>query len=356
MSFFIKKHKAAVLKEFGKNLSIEHVPTAPPSSEGVLIKTVGAGLCHTDVSIWKGEWRSRGIPPQTPFILSHEVSGVIVALGSKVPNDFKEGDKVLVYPFQWEGEDEYTIRGLTNLANKKMHLGIVKNGGLQEYLNVPHYKFLIKANDIEDLPAASTLCCAGITSYRAVKTAMAFISPGDYIAVVGLGGLGSYAVQWIKTLMPFVNLVGIDIRDEAIDFASKLAEINLTINLTKDSEKVIYESTKGKGFKVIIDFVGTHQTIETYINMLAKGGVYIIVGLMGLEAKIPLTAHVESERMLKGSFIGTLAEANEVVELARNGTINYKNIVSRKYALEDVNEALQALDKGEIMGRAVIVF
>ncbi|MEM3463828.1 MAG: zinc-binding dehydrogenase [Candidatus Bathyarchaeia archaeon] len=353
-----KTHKAAVLREFGKNLSIEEVPTQLPTNAGVLVKTAGAGLCHTDIPMWKGEWSQMGMPPKTPFILSHEATGVVVARGQDVPDEWKEGDKALVYPFQWEGEDEYVIRGLTNLANKGVHMGIVKDGGLQEYLYVPHYKFLVKAEGIEDLAAASPLGCAGTTSYRAVKTALGYVEPGDYVAVVGLGGLGSYAVQWVKGLMPYVNLVGIDVRDEAIEFASKLVKMDLAVNASKtDIGKALSEVTKGKGTKVVIDFVGTHRTVGTYINMLAKRGAYILVGLMGTEAvAIHMAPHVMSERTLKGSFTGTLAEANEVIELARKGIINYRGVVTRRYTLDEVNEALKELAEGKILGREIIVF
>jgi len=352
-----KAHKAAVLREFGKNLEIEEVPTSLPTNAEVLIKTTGAGLCHTDIFMWKGEWLKRGRPPKIPFILGHEVTGVIVARGQDVPEGWREGDKVLVYSFQWEDEDEYVLKGLTNLANKNAHLGIVRDGGLQEYLCVPHYKFLVNAEGVEDLAAASTLGCAGITSYRAVKNALGYVEPGDYVAVIGLGGLGSYAVQWVKSFMPYTNLIGIDVKDEAIEFACKLAKIELTVNASKtDPEKTLKEATKGKGVKAIFDFVGTHRTVGTYINMLAKGGVYVLVGLMGAEASIPLIPHVECERAIKGSFIGTLAEAHEMVEMVRKGMINYRAIVTRRYKLEEVNEALKTLEEGKLLGRQIIEF
>jgi D-arabinose 1-dehydrogenase-like Zn-dependent alcohol dehydrogenase len=353
-----KTHKAALLREFGKNLEIEEVPTRLPTGAEVLIKTAGAGLCHTDIFMWKGEWLKRGRPPKIPFILGHEVTGTIVGRGQHVPERWKEGDKVLVYCFQWEDEDdEYVLKGLTNLANKNAHLGIVVDGGLQEYLYVPHYKFLVNAEGLEDLAAASTLGCAGITSYRAVKNALGYVDPGDYVAVIGLGGLGSYAVQWVKGLMPYTNLIGVDTRDEAIEFACKLAKIELTVNASNtDPEKVLREATKGKGVKVILDFVGTHRTVGTYINILAKGGVYVLVGLMGAEASIPLTPHVECERTIKGSFIGTLAEAHEMVEMVRKGMINHRAVVTRRYKLEEVNEALRALEEGKLLGRQIIEF
>jgi D-arabinose 1-dehydrogenase-like Zn-dependent alcohol dehydrogenase len=353
-----KAHKAAVLREFGENLEIEEVPTRLPTNTEVLIKTAGAGLCHTDIFVWRGDLLNRGRPPKIPFILGHEIAGTIVARGQYVPEGWKKGDKVLVYSFQWEDEyDEYVLKGLTNLASKNAHLGIIRDGGLQEYVYVPHYKFLVNAEGIEDLAAASTLGCAGITSYRAVKNALGYVDPGDYVAVIGLGGLGSYAVQWVKVLMTYMNLIGIDVRDEAIEFACKLAKIELTVNASKtDPEKTLREVTKGKGVKAILDFVGTDRTVGTYINMLAKGGVYVVIGLMGGEVSISLNPLVTSERTIKGSFLGTLAEAHEMVEMVRKGMINYRAVVTRRYKLGEVNEALKALEEGKLLGRQIIEF
>lgn len=357
MSFSVPKmHKAALLRKYGERLSIESVPTPQPAGESVLIKTVGSGICHTDVCIWKGDWVNIGIPPRIPFILSHEISGIIVARGENVPAEWKEGQKVLIYAFYWEGEDNYTIRGLTNLAERPKHLGIMENGGLQEYVYIPHYKLLVNADDLEDLAAASTLCCAGITTYRAVRTAMNYLVPDDYVAVVGLGGLGAYAVQWVKGLIPYVNLIGIDVREEALEFASKIAVIDAVINASRENEKAISETTKGKGVKVIVDTVGSDQTIKTYINTLMKGGAYIIVGLMGTNLHIPIYPFVTGERHLIGSFIGTLAQQREVVELARKGLINYKKVVTKRYQLENINEAIKELEEKRVLGRQIITY
>lgn len=359
MFYYPKTHKAALLRNYRDDLSIENVMTLQPSGESVLIKTAGSGICHTDASIWRGDWAWMGIPPRTPFVLSHEISGVIVACGDRVSEEWKEGQKVLVYAFHWEGEDEYTIRGLTNLADRPKHLGIAVDGGLQEYVYIPHYKLLINAEGLEDLAAASTLGCAGITAYRAVKTVAGYLAPDDYVVVIGLGGLGTYATQWIRNLIPFVNLVGIDLREEALKFSSKLAKIDITINPSRENPaEYLNKLTNGKGVKAIIDTVGSAETVRIYIDMLAKGGVYVLVGLLGTGTNfhIPIYPFVTRERHIIGSFIGTLFQLHEVAKLAKRGLINYREIVTRRYRLEEVNKALKELDEGWVLGRQIIVF
>ncbi len=350
-------HKAALLIDFGKPLQIGHISTPTVKDYEVLVKVVGAGICHTDIHVWKGERKAAGIPPRLPFILSHEISGVVVAKGDKVPEIIKEGQKVLVYPWQWREEDKYTMKGL-HLADKPAWLGMYVDGGLQEYVLVGHYKFLVDANGLEDLPAASTLGCAGLTTYRAVKKIVPYLEPDDYVAIVGVGGLGVYAAQWLKTLAPHVNTVFVDIRDQAIEFASKIVKPYAVVNVSKEEPiQALYRVTKNLGIKAVLDFVGTENTINTYANVLSKCGIYVVVGMMGNKITItPLRPFVVNEKTLTGVLTGTLSEFYEVVTLAKRGMVDYASVVSRRFNLEEVNKIFEAFEKGEVVGRYIVVF
>jgi len=352
------KHRAALMKEFGKPFSIEELPTPTPKGEEVLIKVAGAGICHSDIHVWKGDWKDVGIPPKLPFILSHEITGTVVAKGEKVPESVKIGQKVLVYAWENSEEDEYTIRGHTQLANKPSHLAVETDGGLREYFLIPHYKFAINAEGLEDLPAAAPLACAGLTTYSAVKKVKPHLEPGDHVLIVGLGGLGSYATQWIKALVPYANLIGVDVKEDAIEFAAKLSKIDNVINASKeDPLKAVREITKGKGVKVVIDLVGSGKTLPVYLYTMSKLGIYVLVGLMGADAHIPRLLPIPSyEWTITGSFVGTLAEQYEVVEAVKKGLINYKAPVTKRLKLEEASEGFEALEKGKVIGRQVVVF
>lgn len=352
------KHRAALLREFGKPLSIEYVDTPIPSDYGVLLKVISAGICHSDIHIWAGDYRPVGIPKSLPWILSHEVVGIVVGKGDKVPESIRIGSKMLVYAWQFAEEDKYTLSGYTQLAKKRARLTVdVLNGGLQEYIYVQHYRFTLSIDDLDDPQAAAPLACAGLTTYNAVKKVRQYVDPDDYVLVVGLGGLGSYAVQWVRRLIPYVNLIAADVRDEAIEFASKLVKIDTVINPAKeDPVKALSEITRGEGVKAVLDIVGSSQTINTYIKTVTRLGVYVIIGLMGYEASIPVHHIVRNEVKILGNYTGSLREQLEVLELARRGIINYRDVISKRYRFEEVNEAIRAVADNKHLGRVIVLF
>jgi D-arabinose 1-dehydrogenase-like Zn-dependent alcohol dehydrogenase len=136
---------------------------------------------------------------------------------------------------------------------------------------------------INDLVAVAPLTCAGLTTFRAIKKARNVLDVDDYVIVVGLGGLGAYAVQWLRVIAPYVNIIGVDTRDEAIEFVSKIAKLDEVINASEEDPSVqTMIITKGKGAKVVLDFVGP-KALPTYFLTLSKRGVYILVGLMSIE-------------------------------------------------------------------------
>ncbi|MEM0027441.1 MAG: alcohol dehydrogenase catalytic domain-containing protein [Ignisphaera sp.] len=352
------RHKVAIVKEFGKPLVIEEVPTPEPKDRQVLVKVISAGICHTDVHIWKGDWASGGLPPKLPFVISHEIVGEVVAKGDRVPDNVKIGEKVLVYAWGWAEEDEWVIKGLTHLNDRPLHLGVTAEGGLREYFLVQDYRFLVDVEGLEDLPTAAPLACAGLTTYRATKKILPFLDPDDYVLVVGLGGLGSYQVQWLRALARHVNVIGADVKDEAISFVDKISKLDFAVNASKtDPVKAIMEATKGKGVKAVVDLVANAKTIGTYLNVLAKTGIYMLVGMMGVEATIgPLVPFIASEKAIMSSVVGTLRDQIEVIRAARKGLVNYSAVVTRRLKLEEATEALEALEKGKVIGRQIVVF
>jgi D-arabinose 1-dehydrogenase-like Zn-dependent alcohol dehydrogenase len=136
---------------------------------------------------------------------------------------------------------------------------------------------------IDDLVAVAPLTCAGLTTFRAIKKARNVLDVDDYVIVVGLGGLGAYAVQWLRVIAPYVNIIGADTRDEAIEFVSKIAKLDEVINASEEDPFVqTMIITKGKGAKVVLDFVGP-KALPTYFLTLSKRSVYILVWLMSME-------------------------------------------------------------------------
>jgi len=346
------KHKAAFHKEYGKPLVIEDVITPIPKDEEVLLKTISVGICHSDVHIWKGEasW-------PLPMIPCHEVIGRVAVKGDRVPENVRIGETAIFYYAVYTEEDKYTRRGLTQHAKTMKHY----MGGLQEYILIPHYKFLVNADGLKDLPAAAPLGCAALSAYGAVKKIRHEVEPDDYVAVIGLGGLGIFALQWIKIFVPQVNIIGIDIREEALNFSSRIVKVDELINASKeDPAKAIENITRGEGVKAVIDFVGSSETLSTYIKTLSPLGIYVLVGLAGIRGlTLPSSFTIlDLECKIQGNSMGSLPDLYDVVDFARRGRLNYIDVVTKRWRFnaEEINTAFKELHEGKVLGRQVIVF
>jgi D-arabinose 1-dehydrogenase-like Zn-dependent alcohol dehydrogenase len=344
-----EKHKAILLKEFGKPMVVGEVATPKPVGDAVLIKTISVGICHSDVLSWKGKMGTMPLP----MVLGHEIVGTIIAKGERVPENLKEGDTVLVYVGgQYAKEDKYTRRGLEQHAKT----WIPFMGGLQEYVLVSNHRFLVNVNGLEDIQAVAPLSCAALASYNAVKKTRWYVEPEEYVAIVGLGGLGSYATQWVNLFLPYANLIGVDVKDETFNFTSKLSKIDAFVNPSKeDPIKAIKDITRGEDVKAIIDFVGSSKTVATYTNVLSPLGIYVIVGLM--EGEITFSRFRLGEAIIQGSKMGSLQDQYDVIEFARKKHLNYNAVVTRrfKFEAEQVTEAFKNLDEGKVQGRQIII-
>ncbi|RFA93919.1 hypothetical protein CGL51_11930 [Pyrobaculum aerophilum] len=355
-----KIHKAAFFYEIAGPFKIDEVPTSeevPPY--GLLVKTRSVGICHSDLHLWQGDYKSIGLPKSLPWIVGHEIVGTIAKKGSLVPESLREGTPVLVYAWQPADEnDEIVAEGYTQLASRRRRYAFDIEGGLQEYIVVPHYKYVIPLEGFEEIESIAPLGCAGLTTYNAVKKIRKYIRPDDYILIVGLGGLGIYAVQWAKVLLPEANIIAVDIREEALQFASKIVRDVVYTKVNANTIEIINKITKGRGVRAVIDLVSNNNTVPIYSKILATKGVYNLVGLMGHEVTIPTQILIRKEIALITTYTGSLADQINVIKLAKSNKINYKEIISErfKFTEEDVNKAFNKLKEGKILGRGIIVF
>ncbi len=350
--------KAAVLYGYNQPFRIEDVPKPKPRGFEVLVRVVGSGICHSDVHLWRGELESV-VPPTFPLILGHEVSGVVEEVGELVPPTIQPGMEVLVYWAYCEQEDKYALKGLYQLCSLRAGAGIaVYNGGFAEYMLVPHYRYLVPAHGLEDLAAASVLSDAGATAMRAVRKIIGEVEEDEYVAVVGLGGVGIFGLQ-LARLLTGARIIGIDVRGEKVERARKIVKLasgDVLIDASQvDVRRAVYEATGGITLKAVLDFVGTQDTVSTYIDMLSSLGVYVLVGLGSEHATIPLRKMVTSEITVKTVLYSSYRELENLVDLARRGLVNYRDVVE-KVKLEEINEAMERLVRGEALYRQVIVF
>ncbi len=262
---------------------------------------------------------------------------------------FKEGDKVLVYPWIGEGTCPACRVGEENLCDSPRTLGIYQDGGYAEEVIVPSYRYLINIGDM-DVHSAGLLACSGLTAYTAVKKSQAL--PSENVLVVGTGGLGLMAIQIAKAVTNS-NVIALDIDDEKLEEAQKNgADEVINSRTTTDAIKRIKDLTGGQGVEAVIDFVNNEKTASDAIKTLRKRGKLIMVGLYGGSFELALATVPLKAFTLTGAYTGTFADLVELIALAKAEKI--RPVVAKRVGLDDVNNTLEELKEGKIAGRAVL--
>ena len=281
----------------------------------------------------------RGVKfPLTP---GHEVAGETVI-------GFQKGDQIIVYPWIGEGLCPACRVCEEHLCDSPRTLGIYQDGGYSESILVPSYKYLIKIDGL-DMESTASLACSSLTAYTAVKKT--HVQAGDTMVIVGAGGLGLMAVQLAKAITNS-RVAIVDINDNKLHEAKKLGADEVINSSSADPSNAIKDITAGLGSEAVIDFVNNTKTAPTSVNMLRKRGKLVMVGLFGGSldmnlAIIPLRAYT-----LTGAYTGKFADLVELVALAKMGKIH--SVAFKRFTLDKVNEALENLKAGKIIGRAVL--
>ena len=214
-------------------------------------------------------------------------------------------------------------------------------------MSVPHSRYLFDKGDVSDSLAA-TYACSGLTAYSALNK-LGEVGKGDEVVIIGAGGVGMMAIQIAlsKGLDPIV----VDI-DEAKLASAKALGVTRTFNSSDpQSGKEIRKSTGGA--YAVLDFVGAEASVNYGLGCLRKGGMIIIIGLYGGSLNIPIPFLPMNARIIQGSYVGTLKDMGELMELVRAGKIDPIEIHERPLA--EAEAALADLKAGKVRGRQVLV-
>ncbi|WP_048062944.1 NAD(P)-dependent alcohol dehydrogenase [Caldivirga maquilingensis] len=343
--------RAMRLVEFGKPLKLQEVPIPKPKGTEVLIKVEGAGVCHSVVHFVDGRFGRidvKALGLRIPVTPGHEIAGTVAAVGDDVEG-VKEGDRVAVDPWIGDGTCHYCKLGEEQLCEHPIKIGENIDGGFAEYVLIPHYRYLYVLRNL-DTVNASPLPCAGLTPYRALVR-KAQVKPSEYVAVIGAGGgLGTMAIQIAKVMGAIV--IGIDVRDEALKEIER-AGADYVINGRGNVVEEVRKITGGRGVNVIVDTVGSNETLGTYIDALDKLGRYIILGLYGGDLTYHAPYITQREIQIMGSLTGNLSDFMSVMRLADSGKI--RPLVTKVMRLEEANEALDNLRYARVTARQVLV-
>jgi propanol-preferring alcohol dehydrogenase len=352
--------RAARMYGYKQPLRLEEIPVPSPGPEEVLVKVGGAGMCRTDFQLIDGYF-SNGLAMEFPITPGHEVAGWVDGVGAEVPKSagLTDGDQVVVYGSWGDGACRQCHEGLEQLCAHGTWAGFGLHGGYQEYLPV-NYRYLIKVPASDDLTPEhlAPLTDAGLTPYRGLQKlrAAGHLGPGRTLAVSGVGGLGSYAAQYAKLLGGCADVVAFARSDEklkiALDNGADHA-INVRDKNT-DAVRTELEALTGRTeLDAVIECAGSEESIKLAFALLATEGGVASVGLIGNRIDIPLFPLVAREFTYFGSFWGSYNDLTEVLALATAGQV--KHTVTR-VRFDEINETLEAIGRGDVLGRAVIVY
>lgn len=333
--------KAAVVRQFGRPLVLEDVPVPSPGPGQVLVKVAASGVCHTDLHAADGDWP---VKPTLPFIPGHEGVGHVAALGAGVKG-IKEGDRVGVPWLHTAcGHCEHCITGWETLCDHQEMTGYSVNGGYAEYvLADPAY--------VGHLPPQLGFCelapvlCAGVTVYKGLK--VLDCKPGDWVAISGVGGLGHLAVQYAKA-MGF-HVAAVDIDDAKLALARRVGA-DMTVNAaTEDPVQAMQRALRG-AHGVLVTAV-SRQAFSQALGMLHKRGTMSLVGLPPGDFALPIFDVVLNAKTVRGSIVGTRKDLQEALDFAGDGKVKSVWTADR---LENINDVLDRLRRGDIEGRVVL--
>ncbi|HVZ01480.1 MAG TPA: zinc-dependent alcohol dehydrogenase [Dongiaceae bacterium] len=340
-----KTMKAAVLREIGTKLAIEELPIPEPGPGEILVEVAACGVCHSDLHAVDGDWTPG---PVLPLIPGHEVTGHVAALGAGV-DGFEKGDVVGV-PWMWSacGHCESCLAGMETICRQGEATGYSKPGGYAGYM-VARADFVARLPKDADLITVAPILCAGVTTYRGIKRSMA--RPGQWLAVIGVGGLGHIAVQYGKAMG--MRVAAVDIDPEKLALAKKLGA-EVTVDAREGNPVSAMRKALGGGAHGAVVAAVATKAFEQSIGMLRPGGTAVFLGLPGGKAdelKASIAAISGRELTLRGSSVGTRLDLDEAVAFALRGAVTAEVATA---PLAEANDVLDRMRQGKIVGRVVL--
>lgn len=333
----------------------ETVVEAPkPQGSEVLVRIERCGLCHSDLHIQDGYAdlgngkkldTTRGMT--LPFTLGHEIAGVVEEVGPDVPKDLI-GKKKAVFPWIGCGKCRDCLNGDENLCVRNRFLGVSIDGGFASHVLVPDAKYLL---DYDPLPIdlAATLMCSGITAYGALKRLVDRPRQRNLL-LIGLGGVGMMGLSLAQAMFKQPVTVA-DLSASARETALKNGAAMAYDPSEPDIAKRILKETDG-GFDEIVDFAGSEKSMAFATAVLARGGKIVVSGLMGGNFNLPMVQWIYKRMTIEGFMTGTLAEARELMEIARAGKI--KPTPMREAPMTEVQKWIDELRAGHVVGRIML--
>lgn len=299
----------------GSPLVIEERPW-PRRRSGLVVDVLACGVCHTDLDLLDSEFT------RTPHVLGHEV--VVAGPG---------GEPCLVYGSWGCGQCSHCRSGDEAMCEGTVIAGVHADGGYAEALVVPDESYLYPIGDL-DPAGAAPLADAGATSYRAVRRAM----PASRAVMIGVGGLGQFAIQWLKLVA--------DCSVTAVD----TAPTKLRRALELGADEACLPTAEMEPAPVVLDFVGTPESLQLARSVVRRQGRIVIVGGGGGTIAVGMEA-IPYETWVTTSIMGSRSDVTTVLDHAQRGNVECH---VEELPLDDADSALGRLREGGVTGRLVL--
>ncbi|OJU25117.1 MAG: alcohol dehydrogenase [Nitrobacter sp. 62-13] len=345
--------KRQSLVRFDAPLCETMIDTPTPQGREVLVRVERCGLCHSDLHLQDGYMdlgngkrldTTRGMT--LPFTLGHEIAGVVDEVGPEAPRDIV-GRKKAVFPWIGCGECRDCLAGDENLCARNRFLGVSIDGGFATHVLVPDAKYLL---DYDPLPVnlAATLMCSGITAYGALKRLVDRPRRRNLL-LIGLGGVGMMGLAFAQAMFKQkISVADVSPAARATALANGAAvaydpsEADIARRIVKEHDG---------GFDAVVDFAGNEKSMSFAVSTVARGGKIVVSGLMGGNFNLPIVQWIYKRMTIEGFMVGTLAEAQELMALARSGKI--KPTPMREEPMEDAQKWMEQLRAGKVVGRVL---
>lgn len=338
-----KMMKAAVVRTFGKPLTIEEVPIPTPKQGEVLVKVIATGVCHTDLHAADGDWPAK---PPLPFIPGHEGVGVIAAVGADV-NGLKEGDTVgIAWLHDACGQCEFCMTGWDSLCRHQHNSGYTVNGSFAEYA-IGSARYVGRLPPKTDFAEMAPILCAGVTTYKGIKETEA--KPGEWIAISGIGGLGQLAIQYAKAMG--LHVAALDVTEDKLALA-RASGADVAVNAkSPEAAASIVKETGGGAHGVLVTAVSP-AAFGQALKLVRRKGTVALVGLPPGEFATPIFDVVMNRITIRGSIVGGREDLAEAIAFAAEGKVRARIHRSK---LDHINEVFGDLKAGKVDGRVVLM-
>ena len=361
--------RAALVTEQGKPLTVDTLELAPPGTGEVLVEVKAAGVCHSDLHAISGDW-----PMKVPLVPGHEGAGIVREIGEGVTR-VQVGDHVV---FCWapacgqcapcrEGRpllcdrlEKTTFRnklpwGGSRLSRQGEEIAPFLGTACFATHTVVPQEGLVAVSRTVPFAALAAVGCAVVTGVGAVSNA-ARPPRGSVVAVIGAGGVGVNVIQG-AVLEGAAKIIAIDREAGPLEVAKTMGATDV-LQPTGKIADAVKELTGGRGAEYVFDTVGNPTTLTDAILSTRKGGTVVITGLSRLDAQgsIRMYPFVMQEKRVIGSVYGSGDPLNDIarlVQLNQDGLLKLEELATRRYRLDEVNDAFAALARGE-GGRGVI--